>query len=550
VASMAKIDALIRHPHFARWSSVVLVAVCAVIWWSTTVSTADARLAALLTVEPYTFATHEQLVFNFSRYGEFFQTIHRGYTDELTWSGHRAFTLPLVAWIYGLHPSPAWLWRIQIATVLLGVIPAMIIGRRALNSAWGLAMGGLIYLATPTVMIMALQDYQDMVFALPFLMGTFMCMSDRRAWVVAAGAVLAVLPREECVPLMLLIALVVWPPRDPQTLRRPWSRWVRNMGIALGIAGLYAGVHQAFPVGPGERDLPASILWRLMGEGKTGIPLEGYLYLQDFYPLMLAPLGWLAWLSPLPLLGGLGVIFAHMTMPSDFGVQRHWAGHVHHLAPAVAFVVVASIQGVAVLIRAVQRLRSRRAARWGGGLVVIALATAILIQGGAWAKTQKVILTLLPRAPVWTHPVWELASHIPADAIPIASRSVVTAVSARSVTYTYDGSLGKRGSGLGLSAGSHLIADTRDDALMARALAMPGATTVARARPFVLITWPPGAIDPAAAEWSSWDRRKTLMWLGPYGSSYPRSLPPGVVRRRPAKPLPKDGSLPVLQLPW
>ena len=546
-APMSNIRALLRHPHFAKWASVLLVGVCSVIWLGTTLCTADARLAALQTVEPYTFATHEQLLFNFLRYGHFFQTVHVGYTDEWTWSGHRAFTLPVVAWIYGLHPSPFWLWRIQIVAVLLGVIPAMVIGRRALGSAWGLALGGSIYLATPTVMIMALQDYQDMVFALPFLMCTFACMMHRRAWVVVVGAVVAVLAREECVPLLLLIAIVVLPQKDPETLRRPWSLWVRNVLIAFVIAGLYTCFHLAFPVGQGGRNVPAGTLWSLMGEGEVGIPMEGFLYLQDFYPLMMVPLGWFAWLSPLTLLPGLGVLFAHMTMPSDFGVNRNWAGHVHHLAPAVTFLVVASIQGTATLLRVGDRLRSRRAGRWFVGLMGIALATFTLIQTGAWAREHKVILALLPRAPTWTHPVWELAAQLPADATPIASRSVVVALSSRSVAYTYDGSLGEREPRLGLGAGTHLIADTRDRALMVRVQGMPGATTVAQAEPFVLITWPEGAIDPSASTWAAWNLRKTLKWVGPYRSirDVP-GLPPHIARKR----MPQDGSLPVLQLPW
>ena len=115
-----------RIPHLI---SLTLLAVVGVYFWGTAVSTAWARLAALQTIEPYAFAVHEQLMVNYATGGEFFQTIHRGYEDSWTWSGHRALTLPVTALLYGLDPHPLWLAQIMLLSVLLGVIPAALLGQ-------------------------------------------------------------------------------------------------------------------------------------------------------------------------------------------------------------------------------------------------------------------------------------------------------------------------------------------------------------------------------------------------------------------------------------
>ena len=81
-------------------------------FYATAVSTSWARIEALQTIEPYAMAVHEQLLKNLSETGAWFQTIHRGYDDAWTWSGHRALTLPVVGWIHGFNPSALWLSKI------------------------------------------------------------------------------------------------------------------------------------------------------------------------------------------------------------------------------------------------------------------------------------------------------------------------------------------------------------------------------------------------------------------------------------------------------
>ena len=109
----------------AAWLIGMLVLLpIATLFWHSTTSTMAARVAALETTEPYAFAVHQQLAFNFAETGEFFQTIHKGYGDEWAWSGHRAATLPLNALIYGIAPSPTGLSTILIGWLLFGAIAA------------------------------------------------------------------------------------------------------------------------------------------------------------------------------------------------------------------------------------------------------------------------------------------------------------------------------------------------------------------------------------------------------------------------------------------
>ena len=98
-----------------------------VVWlfWCTAVSTSASRIFSMQTIEPYAFAVHEQLMLNFSEHGSFYQTIHSGYDDKWTWSGHRAITLPAISYLYGINPSAQWLAQLMITFVTLGALSSI-----------------------------------------------------------------------------------------------------------------------------------------------------------------------------------------------------------------------------------------------------------------------------------------------------------------------------------------------------------------------------------------------------------------------------------------
>ncbi len=520
------------------WACLVVVALLAVAFFGVACSTSWARIALLHTVEPYALAVHQQLLYNFADSGSFSQTIHTGYDDAWTWSGHRAATLPLVGLIYGLVPSPFFLTAIVIGAVTLGVIPAAGLGAKALRHPLGMVVGALVYLGCPAVMGLALQDYQDLVFALPFLLVTLWALRARRPWWVLLGALLGCLPREECIPVVVAAALISFDPR----WERPWRRWARNLGLAGGVALAYGlALALLFPVHATSHDMPMAASLGSWVDPQQQLRLFGMERLESFYALAWAPVGLVGLLAPLVLLPGLGLMLMHMTVPWGHGVDRYWSGHVHHLAPMVPFFVAAAILGGARLLRLARHPRLGRA----GVALPWAVAGALLAYGlwwnMVWATGFNLVLSPLPRWPEHWHPAWGLVGPLPPDAVPIVPLDASLAVSARARSYTFSESLQDKAPGLGLGAGTHLLVHQDNSAVLAWGQAMPGARVVARADPYLLLTWTSGAVDPMVG-W--WEDPPTRIQSWPYELGGERRLP-GV----PPPPAEAEPELPILPPP-
>ena len=522
-------------PRWLLWACVAGVALLAFAFFGVGCSTAWARIAALRTVEPYALAVQEQLLYNFSQGGSFFQTIHTGYDDAWTWSGHRAGTLPLVGLIYGLAPSPFTLTGILIGGVTLGVIPAAALGRQAFRHPLGLLVGALLYLGCPAVMGLALQDYQDLVFALPFLMFTLWALRARRPWWVLLGAILGCLPREECIPVVVAAAVITFDPR----WERRWRRWLRNLGLAGGVALVYALLLAlAFPVDAGSHDMPMAASLGGMVDPAQRFELFGLLRLESFYAIVWAPVGLVGLLSPHTLLPGLGLMFMHMTVPWGHGVDRHWSGHVHHLAPLVPFFVAAAILGAARLARLCAHPRLGRVGRVLPWSVAVVLLGYGLWWNLAWAAGFNLVLRPWPSMPEHWHPAWSLIGSLPTDAVPIVPIDASLTASARPLSYTFSESLEDKAPGRGLGAGTHLLVHEDNTAVVKWGQAMPGATVVGESDPYLLIGWTRGSEDVQAGWWQG-DRDALRSWPYEYGGY---QLPPGVA----PSPLETDPVLPVL----
>ncbi len=494
------------------------------LFFSTAVSTAWARIAALRTVEPYAFAVYQQLMANFAATGRFSQTIHKGYDDCWAWSGHRSVTFLGSAYLYGLNPGPVWLAGIQIVAVALGVIPAAMLGKRALGGNWGLALGGWLYLLSPPVMALALQDYQDLVFALPLLMWTLWAMRARALPWVALGALLGCMPREECIPLVVACAMVTIDPR----WERPWRRWARNVLVTLLVAGTWAAVLLLFfPVASNAHDVPLVEQLRSLLAAIQGSPgqlrLWGLPYLQDFYELVWAPVGLLALLSPLTALPGLALLLLHMTIPHNHGVDRFWGAHAHHMATVLPFVLAATIMGAGRLIRFIDESRRFQVVmEWLTGpvpvlrhfatqpraparLLAACVAAGLLFYSGTWyymwGSYFNLVMVPFPRRPGYWHSAWALVEQLPPDAIPLVSNQVSLAVSHRPLAYTFQESLLDKARDRGLSAGTHMIIDSRNEAVISWAMSMDGAQVLSREGGFLLLGWEPGARDRVRESW-------------------------------------------------
>ena len=495
------------------------VATLAVGWWATAVSTSMARIAAMQPVEAYAFAVYHQIVHNLSMHGVFEQTIHQGYDDTWTWSGHRAPALFTTAALYRLDGGAFGLARVQILQVLSGVVPAALLGRRAVDGhAGGALLGAGLYLLTPAVLAMSLQDYQDLVLAVPFLL--FLAAALRaRAWGwVLPGVALALLPREETVPLVLAMAVVVVPwARGARGRRRVrWRRWGLNLVLAGGLAGAYAiGVQAAFPATETAYQMPLASAVGGMGGDQGVIFLDGWPFAQRFYRDLLWPTGGLGLLAPLVALPGAALTLFHMAIPGGHGIDRSWGGHCHHLAPAVPFLVLASIDGAGRLVRALLRAPGGRWVRRAlVGAALVGLSVGVSAGARGFAARQNVRLALLPLNPTWVHPAWDLIAALPEDAVPAVPKDLAPAVADRRVAYTIDGSLSNKAPEAGLGAATHALVDTRQEGVEARVTAMRGARLLSADGPFRLYTWTPGARDAGAAAARRAKPRKARPWLG------------------------------------
>jgi hypothetical protein len=491
------------------WRELVVGLFCAAIvfgFWGTAVSTSWARIAALETIEGYGFAVHEQLLFNFAQSGDFFQTIHLGYDDTWTWSGHRSLTLPLNGLIYGLSPSPLWLSKIQIFWVLTGVIPAAWLGKHHFGNTWGIAVGTFFYLLSPATIALALQDYQDLVFATPFLMWTLCAMQAKHWRWVLLGAMVGCLPREECVPLVFAAAVVSFPGSK--------ALWKRNIAIAAGVGVAYTlALSLAFPLASSQHDMPLVNAFHQVFQWPPQLFLDGWPYLGKFYSLLWAPLGLVALLAPELILPGVALVFLHMTIPWGHGVDRSWGGHIHHMGPALPFFVAGAIVGTSRLVAWTRRFWTvPRPA------TVLLSSTALLFSLNwdlNWSNYYNLRLNWTSTQPTYTHPVWTLVQdHLTPEDVPIVSSRLSLAVSARTRSFSFDESLFDKAPNQGLTVGTHLIVDQRNTAVVKWGMAMTGATTVASAGPYHLIEWTKGALDKAVPVSAPQVLQDTFPWEG------------------------------------
>lgn len=419
-----------------------LIPLCAAWVWFCTISNRSAELVmGLNNIENYALAVFSQLFWMWSNLGEWAQTIHFGYVDSWMWSGHRVGWLPFVGWAYGLNPDPVWLTRIQIAVVSLGALPAWGLARHELSTRWGGYIGLLMYLGFPPVVAMALQDYQDLVLAIPFILGAvWLCRAGNTIGFLICGLA-AAMCREEVVPMVVLIGLGhpgVW---------RAKLKWTLKAGALAAIYGAvlwylgrdFTGYDNPAMSHSGDMVLAWPPVWTRSAADFT-----------NFYSAFLKPVHFLALVSPITLLPGLAALFFHLTAPAHGGVDTTWSGHIHHMAPICGFVVAAAIVGAGKMTRYATRLGS--AAR---PLLVLASA-GILVATIMLARPWMGFLELSPavtlKTPTDVAPEWALIEQIPRDAAVATDTHASLVIANRAQAFTYDESLADKRPGLGLSA--------------------------------------------------------------------------------------------------
>jgi len=479
------------------WDLVPYILLLPIAWffYTTAVSTSWARISSLQTIEPYAMAVHEQLLRNFSETGTWFQTIHRGYDDAWTWSGHRALTLPVVGWLYGWNPSALWLSKLLIFGVISGAIPAGLIAKRHFQSHWAFLWGGALYLSMPATMAIALQDYQDLCFALPFLVWSWNLFET--GWLIAAvfGAIIAMAPREETIPMAVFCAIMARPMLEGSW---QWKQHLRNLGVVLGIAGFYIWWAQTYhPLESGGHDMP---LQNALGSlGQQRIFLEGWVYHTRFYALVFIPLGLFAWFAPLVALPAVALCVLHMSVPDGHGVDRSWSGHCHHMAPAVAFSVLAILIGGS---RVGRWLTFNRFGQWKWILpAVLAIGTLGWSRWWwmEWSDYYNLVVTASVQQPEWEHPAWTLKTTWletqGEESVLVVNKNTALVASDQLRSYTLDESIFGKEPRKGLGAGDCIIFDQRRRDISTYVQAMNGVEQVAQEGVFGLWCWPKNSVD-------------------------------------------------------
>lgn len=560
-----------------RWSWIPYGILLVAMWlfWASAVSTSAARIASLQTIEPYAFAVQEQLLRNFAETGSFFQTIHRGYDDAWTWSGHRALTFPFVGWLYGFTPSALWLSTIMISFFTVGAVGAGGIARRHFSlgfsdfssekrgtlSAWYFAWGGLVYLSMPAVMALALQDYQDLCFAVPCLVWAWWLIETGRWWWVLLGCLLAIAPREETVPMAIAIAVLARPyttanntDKNNRVLsgiagfvarwreRYPWKIHLRNIGIvALLAVGYVWWAQRYFPLQSGGHDMP---LENAMGSlGHERIFLEGWVYHTRFYVLVFIPLGLLCWFSPVVASIAVALCVLHMSVPDGHGVDRSWSGHCHHMAPAVAFACVSILIGASRVWRALVWV-----CRGYTSPANILLLLALYWSGWwwkEWAEYYNIIQSTTVEEPVWVHPAWKLkdiALQRDPNTVLVVNKNTALVASDQLRSYTLDESLSGKERKRGLAAGNCAIADLRRKDIVARILTMDGVEEVASEEVFTLWCWSSSAVDRFAMQEKRFSPVESYTGSYKKGSDIPGTAP------RESKLSTQMGTFPVINM--
>jgi hypothetical protein len=359
------------------------------------------------------YATFVQLAYSWGTGHGWVQTVHRGYAEDWRWGGHYAPVLFASSWLASLSDSPWALARVQAVAVGVGGLAAWRLGRAEAGLLGG-AAGLAIYLGSGPVFLLALADYQDLVFLVP-AMPLLVWAARHASWpVFLLVSALFCTVREEALLLLPVAALTAGAPRAvlASAVSATWILYYRSLGPSpypnpLADILLFQ-VHRAQEAGTG-----AFVAWS-----------------PNLYGAM-AGAGW-PWLvlAPFTALPGVAVALFHAQDPTSVAAVGSPA--IHHLAPLAAASISAGIVGAC---------RVLRLGRVGllVGVVGVALTTGASVR--AWSGPLDAYA--FRSTGVGTHPAWALLESVDLQAAILVPEGVAPAAARRLRVVTAD-SLGDR----------------------------------------------------------------------------------------------------------
>jgi len=319
-------------------------------------------------------------------------------------------------------------------------------GRDEIDKRWGGFAGLVLYLGFPPLAAMALQDYQDLVLSIPFILGAIWLCRQGRTLGFLICALGAAMCREELVPMIVLIGLT-----HPGHWRLK-LRWALKAGCLAAVYGFilwylgkdFAGYDNPMMSHSGDMVVAWPPVWT-----------RDIADFNNFYAAFLKPVHFLAFLSPITLLPGIGALFFHLTAPAHGGVDTAWDGHIHHMAPIVGFVIAASIQGAGTTVGWSQRLGKLR--RPALAIASIATITATIALAKPWMGFLNLRPAVSLQTPDTVAEEWALIDDIPGDAAVATDTYASILIANRKNAFTYDESLADKRPGEGLNALDYIL---------------------------------------------------------------------------------------------
>ncbi len=259
---------------------------------------------------------------------------------------HVQLIFVLIAPLFALWENVNTLLILQAALLTLGAVPIFRIARRKLdNPTLALIFAG-VYLFYPLIGFVNRFDFHPLVFTIPlFLLAFDLLESDHTFW-ASVCILLALMLREDVGFTVFAFGLYA-----AIFMQRPL------LGLIWSVVGLTWSLTAVFVIIPAFRggasdtigryawlgDSPAQILRTIFS--MPGIPLRHLLQPLRLTLLikLLLPLGFLALLSPTPLLVALPALAYNLLSdtPSQSSI------YFQYLAPVVPFIFIAAVQGAA-----------------------------------------------------------------------------------------------------------------------------------------------------------------------------------------------------------
>ncbi len=339
-----------------------------------------------------------------------------------------------IAQIYRVFSGPKTLLVLQALIIPLGALPAFWLARDRLRNDFAAITFASAYLLMPELEAANLSDFHPVALASAFLLFAFYFLHRDRYVLFSIFAVLAMSTKEQIPISVALLGLYI-----VFVKRRPWIGWPVVVVSALWF---FIAFFVVIPINNPTRaspylsrydqlgSSPVEVVKTLFTDPAKALPAKAIPAKLMYIRGLFAPMAFLAWFSPLLLLPALPDLTINLL--SSF--EAMYSGGSHYSAAIVPFIIIASIDGLALLASIIVRFSV-----WLVQPFIYSLSMAVLLLS-VFSYYQTVVLPLTDAFPVVTDHdrlFKEIAAELPADASVSASTTLNPHVSQRQRLYLF-----------------------------------------------------------------------------------------------------------------